>query len=329
VATLAAAEAADWDAPAGRDGPRPGDRLPAGRGLRLRAGVAKVGFDSGAAVLVRGPAAVTPESAAQCLVESGVVTVAAGRGFVVRTPAGRVTDLGTAFGVAVSADETEVQVFDGQVEARTAGGDLRLAGLSAAALRPDAAPAPRPFDGTRFPVPGALDPGATLLRETWRTAADPPKQPKPVGLHRLRQHPAFAAGRPDAREYLTRFQLDGAGGRVTYYGDRVSGLLVPPQTGAYTFRLTGDDCVELALADGPDPAAGRRVIASCPFSTGRDEWAKFPTQISKPVRLEAGRRYYLEAVHHQTVLGDHMKVGWTLPDGTQEWPIPATRFVRR
>jgi hypothetical protein len=42
--------------------------------------------------------------------------------------------------------------------------------------------------------------------------------------------------------------------------------------------------------------------------------------------LVQGKRYYIEALHKQGVGGDHVSVGWQLPDGTMERPIPGSRL---
>ena len=43
-------------------------------------------------------------------------------------------------------------------------------------------------------------------------------------------------------------------------------------------------------------------------------------------RLETGRRDYIEALQKEDVSGDNIAVGWQLPDGTLERPIPGNRL---
>src|SRR2546430_9124784 len=43
-------------------------------------------------------------------------------------------------------------------------------------------------------------------------------------------------------------------------------------------------------------------------------------------RLEAGKRYYIEALHKQGEGPGHVSVGWQMPDGKQERPIPGMRL---
>ncbi|MBA4065583.1 MAG: hypothetical protein C0501_18090 [Isosphaera sp.] len=326
VATVEAVRGDRWEVGKGEAVPKVGARLAAGRAVRLKAGLAKVAFDGGAVALVEGPAAFTPETGGRVLLADGALTAtvpAGAEGFTVRTANGDFVDLGTEFGVRASDGRAEAHVFVGAVEARAAGAAPRRAGgLEALALpRRGAAPEAVVFDGGRLPAPGALDPDKPVLREFWLGVAG-----KGKNLDNLIAHPPFAAGLPDGREYLPAFEF-GRRARADRYGSRVAAVVRAPQTGAYTFRVAGDDQVRLSLANGPAPA-GKRVIASVPLRTGVREWTAHPSQVSAPVRLEAGRSYYLEALHWQAVLGDHLSVGWTLPDGTREWPIPGRRLSR-
>ena len=114
VATLIRSEGARWD----REGLLPeGRRLLQGR-LRLLEGKAAILFDSGAVMVLAGPADLDLESRGRALLHSGKVTVEASEayGFTVRTPKGEVVDLGTEFAVAVeSGGATEVHVLQGEV----------------------------------------------------------------------------------------------------------------------------------------------------------------------------------------------------------------------
>src|SRR5204863_810997 len=56
------------------------------------------------------------------------------------------------------------------------------------------------------------------------------------------------------------------------------------------------------------------------------DWTRTPTSKSPAIPLVAGRRYYIEVLHKEGSGGDHLAVGWTLPDGTDERPIPGKRL---
>ena len=99
----------------------------------------------------------------------------------------------------------------------------------------------------------------------------------------------------------------------------------PPTTGDYTFRIAGDDTALLYLSTDDRPT-GRKVIASVPAYTGSHDFAHYTAQTSRPIHLIAGRRYYAEAWLQNASGASHISVGWSLPDGTAENPIPATRL---
>ena len=92
--------------------------------FRVKSGAALVEFYSGARVVVEGPAEFQLVSASEGFLRAGRINAHVppqARGFKVRTARLDVVDLGTDFGLAVSANETgnsmaEVHVFDGLVE---------------------------------------------------------------------------------------------------------------------------------------------------------------------------------------------------------------------
>src|SRR6185369_10498087 len=53
---------------------------------------------------------------------------------------------------------------------------------------------------------------------------------------------------------------------------------------------------------------------------------KDPAQKSKPIKLEAGKKYYVEAVYKEGSRGDHCSVGWQIPGGEIERPIAGSRL---
>lgn len=107
----------------------------------------------------------------------------------------------------------------------------------------------------------------------------------------------------------------------TNFGRRAQALLIPPVTGDYTFWIASDDQGDLFLSTDATPA-NRRLLGHVPLWTSELEWNKFPGQESPPVSLVAGNAYYLEALTKEEEQGDHLAVGWRLPDGTMERPIP-------
>jgi hypothetical protein len=98
----------------------PLDRVSVGQSLALESGVVEVTFDCGVQVRIKGPSdfVITSDRSARC--NQGMVTTEVGeqgRGFSIETPAAKVVDLGTRFGLGVDeGGGTEVVVFDGIVD---------------------------------------------------------------------------------------------------------------------------------------------------------------------------------------------------------------------
>ena len=107
--------------------------------LKLESGLAQIVFYSGARVVIEGPAELEliSQNEARCIRGRIVADVPAqAHGFRVRTPQTTVTDLGTAFGLSVIPQRTELHVFKGsvQMQAGTNGVDQTVREGSAAAL---------------------------------------------------------------------------------------------------------------------------------------------------------------------------------------------------
>ncbi len=140
----------------------------------------------------------------------------------------------------------------------------------------------------------------------------------------LTQHPKFP-DHPDQTEFVPAFeipmdmQLD-----LNNYGARLSGFLIPPETGLYTFYLSSDDQGALFLSLDEYPAH-KSLIAVEPGWSGPRTWigpasGRTNTEnISVPIELRAGRLYYVEALMKEGGGGDHLGVAWQKPGD----PVPA------
>jgi hypothetical protein len=105
------------------------------------------------------------------------------------------------------------------------------------------------------------------------------------------------------------------------YGARIRGYLYPPETGDYTFWITGDNGSQFLLSTNYD-SSNTVMMCEVPGTqwTGAREWGKFPDdQQSDPVTLEAGEKYYVEAIFKEGTGGDGVAVGWGGP-GVGEGP---------
>ncbi|MGB6043988.1 MAG: PA14 domain-containing protein, partial [Pirellulales bacterium] len=99
------------------------------------------------------------------------------------------------------------------------------------------------------------------------------------------------------------------------YGARVHGFVYPPASGQYVFAIASDDNSKLFLSTDADPK-NKALIAHAPEWTEHTNFNKFSTQKSKPVRLEAGNKYYIEAVQKENTGGANLSVGWIAPGGS-------------
>lgn len=129
--------------------------------------------------------------------------------------------------------------------------------------------------------------------------------------------------KPNTQRLLTRFESQVNG--PENFGTRIRGYLHPPKTGDYTFWVAADDEAELWLSTSDDPNDKVRIVSMKRWTPSR-VWDRYPEQKSKPVRLEAGRRYYVETLQHERTVDDCLAVGWQLPDKTLERPIPGKRL---
>lgn len=153
----------------------------------------------------------------------------------------------------------------------------------------------------------------TMLREQWDNVAGSLTATIPVTTA------------PTKSSQLPDFEASAVTGYN--YGARLRGYLCPPQTGAYTFWVTGNDAAELALSPDADPSRKVRLATSSGWTSSAHDWFRSPAQQSAPVVLQAGQRYYVEVLHKQGWGPGYVAVGWQLPDGVQQLPIPGASLV--
>jgi hypothetical protein len=115
---------------------------------------------------------------------------------------------------------------------------------------------------------------------------------------------------PDESKWWQTFEGDV--GRGDNYGIRASGYVYPPVSGEYIFWISGDDECQLWLSTDDDPANIEQVSHVTGWTNSR-EWDKEDTQKSKPITLQAGQKYYIEALMKEGGGGDSLAVGWGGP----------------
>lgn len=159
-------------------------------------------------------------------------------------------------------------------------------------------------------LPGLSCPAQSILREYWTNITG-------NSVADLTTSPDYP-NNPVERTYPTLFEAPVNYGE--YYGTRMRGYLIPPQTGNYLFWIASDNSSQLWLStnDLPD---GKRLIAQVNSYTGSRQWTKETNQQSAPITLVGGQRYYVEALQVEGTGGDNLAVGWRLPSGADDRPI--------
>jgi len=132
-------------------------------------------------------------------------------------------------------------------------------------------------------------------------------------------------GNPGSTTTASEFEAPDSPGDS--FGQRLRGYLEAPQTGAYIFYIASDDGSRLYLSTDEKPENMQQIAEVFSFTDPRNWEDPFEVnQKSSPVQLEAGRRYYVQALGVDGSGADHLSVRWQLPDGTFEGPIPNERL---
>ena len=171
-------------------------------------------------------------------------------------------------------------------------------------------------NGTNPTVRGGV-PGSLLL-DTWNnltgtTIAD---------LTRSSRY----TGAPDSSEFIDSAATPS--NRADNFGARMSGYLIPAVTGSYTFHVAGDDCSQLWLSTSASQFS-KQKIAWADSATNVTEWTKYPTQTSAAITLQAGQKYFIEALMKESTGSDHMEISWTTPGSTTMAIIPGSALESR
>ena len=109
---------------------------------------------------------------------------------------------------------------------------------------------------------------------------------------------------------------------IAYYGQRLRSFVIPPLPGAYTFWISSADTSQLSLSADENPSDATPIAWVSTFTAPR-QWTKETNQQSAPINLQAGHRYYLEALMQHGDDDDNLAVRWQLPNGTNEEPLAA------
>ncbi len=128
---------------------------------------------------------------------------------------------------------------------------------------------------------------------------------------------------PSTAEWLSSFLfpagVTGGGGLRDNYGVRGQAYVVPPQTGDYTFWVAGDDMCELWLSTDENPG-NATMIANITGWTPAQDWTNTAggstdsdAMKSDPIKLTAGKKYYIMGLMKEAGGGDSLGVAWAGP----------------
>jgi hypothetical protein len=134
---------------------------------------------------------------------------------------------------------------------------------------------------------------------------------------------------PDSSTFVDAFQSPADW--ADNYGQRLWGWLKPPETGDYTFWIAGDDEQQLWLSTDGSPTNVVRIANVAGWTPAMD-WdntgggAGGASQKSAPIKLEAGKKYFIMALGKEGGGGDSTDVAWQGP-GIAARAVIAGKYV--
>ena len=151
-----------------------------------------------------------------------------------------------------------------------------------------------------------------------------------VAVANLTTHPKFPNA-PDRVVNNPEFENpDQGGNNFNDYGAMLQGYVHPPVSGDYRFYIAADDGAALWLSTDENPANKVQIAAEPIWSVyrgyngtgggGGGRACPGPNcNISEPITLQAGCKYFVEFIYKEGGGGDYGSVAWQLPGG----PPPA------
>ena len=96
---------------------------------------------------------------------------------------------------------------------------------------------------------------------------------------------------------------------VQYFIRRIRGFLHPPEDDNYRVMVSADDMGFFFVSPDEKPE-NKELMASLTSYSRYWQFDKFGSQISQPIALKKGRKYYYEIIHYQLEDGNHMETAW-------------------
>lgn len=146
-----------------------------------------------------------------------------------------------------------------------------------------------------------------LLREVWEEIGG-------SSVNNLTSNPKFRED-PDISEYISEFTIEK--NVSDDYGLRITGFLIPPLTGDYTFEMNSDDEAIFYLAANSSNNRQKKQILKTNLGTKK----------SPSISLKAETPSYVELLYKEGYGDDYVSLSWTLPNDETESPIPSNRLA--
>ncbi len=167
---------------------------------------------------------------------------------------------------------------------------------------------------------GAQVGAGNVLIEEWFTA-DTGQQ---VNNDVTTLHSFIDAGNPPSKSYWAQ-KLDRPDAGEDYWGARMRGYIIPPETGDYTFWTASDDDSEVWLSTDESPA-NVKMICNVEGWMNYQDWtytsgSPGTTYKSAPIKLEAGKRYYVDVFFADGTGGGFDTVAWGGPASIGAGPV--------
>lgn len=113
----------------------------------------------------------------------------------------------------------------------------------------------------------------------------------------------------------------------SYNGTRMRAVLTAPETGGYIFWVSGRGGTELWLSTDDTKYAKQRIaVMGASAGTGHGVrsssaaiWDTFASQMSAPVQLVAGEKYFIEILGQNGHIKDNISLAWAPPGQEREW----------
>ena len=108
------------------------------------------------------------------------------------------------------------------------------------------------------------------------------------------------------------------------YVRHIEGYLHPPADGEYTFKIAADDYGSFFLSTDESRDNVKMICYSFAY-THRHQFTRRPGQISEPIPLKKGRKYYYEAIQREGHAHDNLMIVWE--SATLDMEVPAGEAV--